>query len=210
MPFIYYTYYSPVSDSIPAVASQEHLLGRQLLLNGLNKRYGIHFSLPELEHNLQIDANGKPFLPAHPGLYFNISHCDGLAACAFHSRPVGIDAELPGYFAPILIKKALAEKEALFLQQKGSSTPLLQECFFRFWTLKEAYVKKTGTGVDVNLRAFTFTFQETELPAKIQCSDPKVTCWQTKLAQGQILSLCFEDTGEPVRLIEVTDEKHSG
>lgn len=65
MPFIYYTYYSPVSDSIPAVASQEHLLGRQLLLNGLDKRYGIHFSLPEPEQALQIDANGKPFLPAH-------------------------------------------------------------------------------------------------------------------------------------------------
>lgn len=204
MPFIFYTFYSPVSDSIPTIASQEHLLGRQLLLKGLDKLYGIRFSLPELEEALQIDTNGKPFLPGHPELFFNISHCDGLAACAFHSRPAGIDAELPGYFAPVLIKKALAEKEALFLQQKSTSTPLMQEWFFRFWTLKEAYVKKTGTGVDVDLKAFTFAFRETELPSNIQCSDPEVTCWQTKLAHGHILSLCFEDTGEPVRLTEVS------
>ena len=74
MPFIFYTFYSPVSDSIPTIASQEHLLGRQLLLKGLDKLYGIRFSLPELEEALQIDTNGKPFLPGHPELFFNISH----------------------------------------------------------------------------------------------------------------------------------------
>lgn len=201
MPCIYYSYYTPVSDSIPAITAQEHQLGRQLLINGLEHSYGLCYSPEELEKILKKSANGKPFLSAHPEIHFNITHCDGLAACAFHSHPIGIDAELPGYFAPVLIKKALSKEEIHFLQQMSSSKENEQEWFFRFWTLKEAFVKQSGTGVDTDLTAFSFSFCQHSDSFNITCSLAKISCWQTQLEKGQILSLCYPNTKEPVHLI---------
>lgn len=198
---IYYSYYTPVSDSIPAVAAQEHHLGRQLLINGLERFYGLCYSPEELEIVLNKDANGKPFLSAHPEIHFNITHCDGLAACAFHNQPIGIDAELPGYFAPVLIKKALSQEEIDFLQRVSSNREKEQEWFFRFWTLKEAFVKQSGIGVDTDLTAFSFSFYQRTDSFRVTCSVPEIACWQTQLENNQIISVCYPNTKEPVQLL---------
>ena len=105
MPDIYYASYNPVPGSIPAVREKEHRLGRELLRLGLERLYGIPLSMEELENTLRILPNGKPVLDRIPQVHFNITHCDRLAACAFHSSEIGIDAELPGYFAEILVKR---------------------------------------------------------------------------------------------------------
>ena len=201
MPVIYYACYTPVSESIPDIAAQEHTIGRRLLIRGLKDLHGI--SLPDGERDsiLQTDKNGKPFLPGRPDICFNISHCSGLAVCAFDSLPVGVDAELPGYFADILINRALSETEKGFLQQTGVTLPLRQEWFYRLWTLKEAYVKKSGQGVDTDLTRFSFSFDESGGQLHVHCSDPLVSCFQEKLPSGQILSLCYTDTGLPVSLV---------
>lgn len=202
MPYISYSYYTPISNSIPACTAQEHTLGRQLLQMGLKRFYGLCYSQEELENALKKGSNGKPFLSGHPEIHFNITHCDGLAACAFHNYPVGIDAELPGYFAPVLIKKALSQEEIHFLRQMSSSQEKEREWFFRFWTLKEAFVKQNGIGVDTDLTAFSFSFYQQTEASYITCSIPEISCWQMQLEQGQIISLCYKDTGGSVRIVK--------
>lgn len=206
MPYIYYSYYTPLSKSIPAIHAQEHQTGRQLLINGLKHLYGLCYDFHDLDQILKKETNGKPFLPDHPEIHFNITHCDGLAACAFHSSPIGIDAELPGYFAPILINKALSKEEIHFFRQMASTLPQEQEWFFRFWTLKEAFVKQSGIGVDTNLKSFSFSFDQQTFPSGISCSKTDISCWQTQLDGGQIISLCYKDTGEPVKIINVSTD----
>lgn len=49
MPTIYYAYYTPISDSISAISSQEHNLGHTLLLQGLQDLFQLSFSPEELE-----------------------------------------------------------------------------------------------------------------------------------------------------------------
>lgn len=195
MPFIYYTTYQPISKSLSEVRLQEHTLGRELLAEGLCSLYRIPASPKALPGMLGITDNGKPWLRDYPQIHFNITHCEKLVACAFHDLPVGVDAELPGYFAKILIRRALSEQEKSFLRYVGKTPELEQEWFYRFWTLKEAYVKKTGTGVDTDLTGFSFTFCGNQEPFEIHCSDPSVSCRQKKLPGGQILSLCYESTG---------------
>ncbi len=193
MPKIYYSYYSPAGNSIPEVAFQEHMLGRKLLCKGLEHFYGLSFTLDALPSVLGIGENGKPFLKNFPQIHFNISHCNGLAACAFHSQPIGIDAEQPGYFPRVLIEKALSSEEKSFLQTLSASPALEQEWFYRFWTLKEAYVKRSGSGLDVVLTDFSFYFSDTTAKNGrfcVRCSDTGVSCYQKKLSHGQILSLC--------------------
>ena len=135
MPVIYYAYYSPESNRIADISAQEHLLGRRLISLGLEELYRIIIPGSRISDVLKTDENGKPFLPGHPDLFFNITHCNGLAACAFDTFPIGIDAELPGYFPEILISRALSETEKSFLQEAGSTMALRQEWFYRLWTL---------------------------------------------------------------------------
>lgn len=199
MPTIYYSYYTPVSDSIPAVSRQEHELGRRLLLQGLREQYQLSFSLEELSAALKKDSNGKPYLPDHPQIHFNITHCDKFAACAFHSKPIGIDTELPGYFPPVLVEHALSEDEKSLLQSHNTDLLEQQEWFYRLWTLKEAYVKKSGVGVDIDLTSVSFSFSEQS--DQVSCSDSSIACYQTSLSRGHILSLCYESPELPVTLV---------
>ena len=131
MPTIYYAYYTPISDSISAISSQEHNLGHTLLLQGLQDLFQLSFSPEELEQALKTDANGKPYLPDHPEICFNITHCDQLAACVFHDRPIGIDAEFPGYYPDVLVDRALSESEKDFLQSHNADLSENREWFYR-------------------------------------------------------------------------------
>ena len=92
-----------------------------------------------------------------PDLRFNLSHTDGLIACAVTiGREVGVDVEhiqrrlthdVAGrFFAPREVDdlKALPEDEQ-------------QRVFFDYWTLKEAYIKARGFGLALPLGDFAFT-----------------------------------------------------
>lgn len=200
MPIIYCQNYTPVSDSIAEISAQEHQLGLTLLTQGLKNIYDISLSVRDLDKYLKRTDSGKPFLSLWPHIHFNISHCSGLAACVFDSRPVGLDVEMPGYFPEVLIDRALCPREKQYLDQPGISQSLLEEWFFRFWTLKEAYVKKTGTGVDVPLKDFSFTFTREQTGYSVTCSDSRVFCYQTILKSRHILSVCHEDSTRDIRL----------
>ena len=105
-------------------------------------------------------AHGKPVVagPAPLPLEFNLSHTRGLAACAVAmARNVGVDVEAlrsspdhlllaRRFFAPA----ELAALEALPPQRQP-------DAFFRFWTLKEAFVKAQGKGLSVPLDSFAFS-----------------------------------------------------
>ncbi|MBQ9063836.1 MAG: 4'-phosphopantetheinyl transferase superfamily protein [Blautia sp.] len=203
MPVVIYSTYIPVSDSGREIAAQEHRLGRSLLYDGLLSLYGLTVS-PE---DIAVGKNGKPYLMSAPDIHFNISHCSGLAACAFDNEPIGTDAELIGYFAEILIKRTLSEAEKHFLADIALDENERNEWFYRFWTLKEAYVKRTGIGVDTDLTAFSFFFNgPPEDPASdIICSAPAVSCFQKKLESGHIISVCCSGTCKDIVLL-----KHQG
>lgn len=205
MPTIYYAYYTPVSDSLSDVSRQEHNLGHALLIRGLQELFRLSFSQEELEYAIKTDINGKPYLPDHPAIYFNITHCDQLAACVFHDHPVGIDAELPGYYPKILVDRALSESEKDLLQSHSKDLSENREWFYRLWTLKEAYVKNYGIGVDTNLTDFSFTFSNVGDAFSITCSDPDVLCYQTNLNYGHILSVCYKGPVTSVRLISCSE-----
>lgn len=194
VPIIYYTFYTPVSQSPSAIYQQEHSLGRKLLQKGLEHFYQIHLTLSELESSLSRKKNGKPYLKDYPEIFFNISHCHGLAVCAFHDRPIGADCEMPDRFAPILPKKILTQKEKELFHTYCVDPYQEEEYFFRFWTLKEAYVKYSGTGVDTDLTAFSFDIHHMNGQIQVTCSDSEVTCFQHKMDHGQILSLCFRSS----------------
>ncbi len=115
---------------------QGHTVGRALLAELYQGEKNA--PLPQV----QIAQGGKPYLPDGP--YFSISHTRHYAFCVMSEKPVGIDAEeLDRNINLALAEKILSASEyARYQQQADKRLALL-----RFWVLKEAYCKVTGTGL---------------------------------------------------------------
>jgi 4'-phosphopantetheinyl transferase len=120
-------------------------------------------------HRWKFRSNsyGKPELAppcGRPPLHFNLSHTDGLAACAFsRGHPLGIDVEKIDFrrdFRP-LMKKVLSESEQRLLALSPAADCL--PTFYRLWTLKEAIIKGIGRSALGSLPYFDFTIDPLSL-----------------------------------------------
>ena len=118
---------------------------------------------------------GKPFLagPAGSPLQFNLSHSGGLAVCAVTlDHEIGVDVEDRERRVEELelARRFFAPAEA------GALEPLpavvRRDAFFRYWTLKEAYIKARGMGLSMPLESFIVSFGNGRAPA-ISFADPR-------------------------------------
>jgi 4'-phosphopantetheinyl transferase len=95
--------------------------------------------------------NGKPELAGEfgsSGLFFNISHSEGLALFAFsQERAIGVDIEYMGNITDFekIADRFFSPGERLAMRISPDSER--KETFFTIWTRKEALVKATGEGV---------------------------------------------------------------
>lgn len=205
MPALYIYPYTPApSWSAGEIHRFEHKTGLSLLSHGLYDC--LHLSIPSsgIDSQLRTDKYGKPFLAEYPAIHFNISHCDQLIVCALDSAPIGVDAEKIQSFPESVPAKLFSDKEQQFFDQVSTSELLRQEWFVRFWTLKESYLKQTGTGLSIPMTDISFSFDCSETLCKITCSEPGVFFSQTKLESRHIISVCTKSphgTIDPVKVI---------
>lgn len=91
-------------------------------------------------------------------LRFNLSHTEGLIACAVAEQvDVGVDVEMSA--RPIDLGIADRYFSSLELTQLQSLVPgERHRRFFELWTLKEAYLKARGAGLHLPLDAFSIVF----------------------------------------------------
>lgn len=106
------------------------------------------------------NAYGKPAIanPGYDWLQFNLSHTQGMVACAVaRGRAVGVDVEnikRPGDL-PSLCQYVLMPIEATDVLSAHSPNEQAER-FFTYWTLKEAYIKARGVGLQLPLQQFAF------------------------------------------------------
>lgn len=183
----------------------EHRKGLELLRLGLAELYDIHLSEKKLEERIKRGPHGKPFLAGREDIFFNISHCDGLAACGFDVCSLGIDLERTAVLKKTLLKRILTEAEQDFMQRNEQDPALYQELFYRFWTLKESYIKWNGMGFSFDPKGVSFELQLNEKNEirNIVCSDVRVCCMQKKIGKDTILSVCRDQSGKEDIQIEI-------
>lgn len=58
--------------------------------DGIRKEYGKGIYS---EKYRKIDSNDKPYLPGHPGIHFNLSHCEKAVFCGISKYPIGVDIQ---------------------------------------------------------------------------------------------------------------------
>ena len=124
-------------------------LGGTLLLQKALGERGI--GAPALAYGEQ----GKPFLKNRPDRHFNISHSGDHVICVFSDAPVGCDIERirPGR-ERVAARCFSPEENAALAALTGEAEKA--DLFFRFWTLKESFLKAVGCGITASLSAVSF------------------------------------------------------
>lgn len=104
---------------------------------------------------------GKPALGAGLSkwnLHYNIAHTHGLVACAIATHEIGIDVERCDPTIDLGIARSYFAPEEIRIL--NSIAPSQQHrVFFRFWSLKEAFIKATGEGLNRPLDSFSFALE---------------------------------------------------
>jgi 4'-phosphopantetheinyl transferase len=142
--------------------------------------------------------HGKPGLPAHPELQFNLSHAADRALVAVaRGRRVGVDLEQLRPLGDIeaLARHTFAPGELARLR----ALPREQwtEGFFNAWTRKEAYLKALGTGLATSPQSFEVSLEPHAVPRLLRVADPGR--WQLRALQpapGWVAAVVVEDRGD--------------
>jgi 4'-phosphopantetheinyl transferase len=159
------------------IDAHRSLLGRLLIRDCVEENIGRHFPgvrkpvLTRTSHNKPIvnmlecanivSQDKKRF-------NFNVSHHGSWVASTFHnSRIVGVDVmkyerpkgckDLGEYFR--LMKSSFLEKEWKLIRGSGNEKNQLVS-FYRFWALKESYIKAVGVGLGLKLDRLEFFFDD--------------------------------------------------
>ncbi len=151
----------------------QYLVARALLRTTLFRYTGIKPRLFEFSNN----QYGRPELILHdslPPIRFNLSHTDGLIACAVVlKQDIGVDVEDMERRAVSLkiADRFFSKTEVDDLHQIPESRK--RDRFYDYWTLKESYIKARGRGLSLPLEQFSFHLSETE-PLRISF-DPRLS-----------------------------------
>lgn len=126
-----------------AGAAGQFLTGRALLRVALEAR-GLDYA--------DVDLSAEK--PRHPGVFFNLSHVEGLVAVALSEQELGLDVETTRRNTDIhnVGKRQYTASELAWMRAQVDP----HRAFFKLWTLKEAYLKLTGEGFRRPTQSFWF------------------------------------------------------
>lgn len=148
------------------VASSEQ--GRDYLISRALLRTVLARYCDAEPRDVELGSNkyGKPQLNApDAALKFNTAHSHGLTLCAVSLAEVGVDAEYHSDAGGMLdaADDYLSARELQALRRYPAEEQLA--IFFRFWTLKEAYLKARGEGLSIPLHDFSILLEKSEFAA---------------------------------------------
>lgn len=127
-------------------------LGAAALLDRGLRAFGFYESDMSYGHT----DKGKPFFLNAPDIHFNISHSSSKVAVALSDREVGCDIEEVAEIDLAVAERFFSPAEYEAIMQKEGSDVRLKE-FFRYWTLKESYMKAIGMGMSLPPNSFSLS-----------------------------------------------------
>jgi 4'-phosphopantetheinyl transferase len=121
------------------------------------------------------DKYGKPHTQNHINGFpvkFNISHTQGYVACIIAvQHEVGVDVEYVSWDESKMdIAKRYFHDDEFHDLNKLSCNELPKR-FFKYWTLKESFIKAKGVGLSYDLNKFYFQFNDAQPVRIFFCDD---------------------------------------
>lgn len=151
-------------------------LAAELLLQYALQEHGV------ISYRVGEMKSGKPYLQecvwregsrcTQSPLQFNLSHSGERVMCAVSGKEVGCDVEKIAAMEPEVVRQVCTKQEYEKLVSCRSRKEQ-EKMFFRFWTLKESFMKATGLGSALSpdsISVFPFSgdqryyFKEYDLP----------------------------------------------
>lgn len=177
-------------------------IGAEVLLRKALTDCGI--TLPEIRYG--FETGGKPFIKGLAGFNFNISHSEEIVMVAVSENEIGCDIEKVTETDLDIAKKFFFREEYENIAAVTASEER-NELFFRYWTLKESFMKATGLGMRLPLDSFSiiigkngaavrqnvdtknYDFAETDAFHGYKCA----LCVAGKLGEMQVETVDFRD-----------------
>jgi 4'-phosphopantetheinyl transferase len=139
----------------------------------LREVLGAYLERPPQNLRFAYGPRGKPWLPEHRALHFNLSHSEDQALLGVTTvAELGVDIERirPLSDLEAVARRFFAEGEV----ERLFALPPAQwpDAFFRCWTRKEAYLKAVGEGLAIPLDRFEVTLTAHEPVRFLAFRDP--------------------------------------
>ena len=115
-------------------------------------------------------------------MHYNLSHSEERVMCIISEYPVGCDVELIRPIDMSIAKQYFSaqEYEAIMSCDEPRAR---EEMFYRFWTLKESFMKCTGLGFKLALDEFEIEIGDERSVSASREDDEKRVCCMTKGAR---------------------------
>lgn len=105
----------------------------------------------------KTEKYGKAYISNYENIYFNLSHSGKMVLCAISDMEVGADIEYIDSEIDLDIAKHYfynSEYESIMKSENSADE------FFKYWVLKESYMKYTGLGMNLKLDSFEIMIED--------------------------------------------------
>lgn len=168
---------------------------RSLAVEMLLKKALKDKGLPSLDLHYEYNSHQKPSLAGIHNFYFSFSHSGDYAMCAVSSDEIGCDIEKIKESKMNVARRFFTEEEYLELHNLQSEDER-NDLFFRFWTLKESFMKCTGCGMDLSMSAFRISIDQNNRISVLQSTVPGTfSFYEIPSVNGYKAAVCH--TGNP-------------
>ncbi|AXQ29282.1 hypothetical protein D0B54_11535 [Solimonas sp. K1W22B-7] len=137
-------------DSFTAAARRQQFVASRWLARELLAE---HYGGQPLDWELSSEPNAPPAVASgdYRHLKLGLSHSGGWVGCAVSEHPVGLDLETLTRPRKVMLIAATACNEAECAELSALPPDRQLAVFYRMWTLKEAWLKQRGLGLDFSL-----------------------------------------------------------
>ena len=155
---------------------------------------------------IKTEDDGKPYISNHDNIYFNMSHAGRMAACAISDSEIGIDIEKIDPLIDMKIAQTFFYNSEYENIKKSDSRV---DEFFKYWVLKESYMKYTGLGFTLDLDNFEILVDGDDIKVKNQRDEVKEDEDKVKFSYFDLnkykLSICSEYEVDDISEYEIED-----
>ena len=110
---------------------------------------------------VEMDENGKLYLPDVNDFFFSLSHSGEYAACVVCDVPVGVDIQQKRATRANIAKRFFKTEECQSIEKQPHEKR--DDLFFRYWTGKESYLKLKGKGILGGMDTFFVDLDEKKI-----------------------------------------------